>query len=314
MKSSIIKHFKLKHNISDEDILKKIHLNKNKKNQLIVKKYLTAMFVKNKDIRYFNEFLWVSKNKKFLEKNYKIFQENFYNNTFKYNYTKKLKYCLNLKNTKVKLNTNIIKKHSIALIGNPIFFILPYLYFRIKNIKIEIINIKYHQNKIIFFIFYNFIFDFIYKIIFFKNYKVIKIKDKNEIKHIKLGKVYDIGFHKLNFIIPKNIYKSFSKGLINDHWGPLPLFRGRSTLEYAKLFGAKLIITNHTITNNIDQGKIILYTKLNEIFPYFDIYFKISKRIVSSINQLSLNKFEKTESLNGIYFYKMHKWLKNQIN
>ena len=29
------------------------------------------MFAKNKDIRYFNEFLWVSKNKKFLEKNYK---------------------------------------------------------------------------------------------------------------------------------------------------------------------------------------------------------------------------------------------------
>ena len=137
MKSSIIKYFKLKHNISDEDILKKIHLNKNKKNQLIVKKYLTSMFAKNKDIRYFNEFLWVSKNKKFLEKNYKIFQENFYNNTFKYNYTKKLKYCLNLKNTKVKLNTNIIKKHSIALIGNPIFLFYLICIFELKILKLK---------------------------------------------------------------------------------------------------------------------------------------------------------------------------------
>lgn len=312
MRNRVIKHFKLRRNVSNNDILKCIHFNRDKKIPGFIEEYLTNHFLKFKDIRYFNEYLWIATKKDLIYKNKIVFKKNFKQNIFKFNYNKKLKYCLNLKKTDVKLDFNRIKNNSICLIGNPIFFIFIYLYLRFKNIKVDVINVKYHNNKIIFFIFYNFIFDLIYKIVFFKNYKIINIKLKKDIKNIKLNKIYDIGFHKLNFIIPKNILKSFKKGLINDHWAPLPLFKGRSSLDYAKLFGSKLIITNHLVTNKIDEGKILLYSEVNNYFPFLSIYFNISKRILFSINQLSLNRFIKRK-INGIYFFKMHPWLKKLI-
>ena len=314
MKYKIIKFLKLRKNISDDQILKFIHFRKSKKLPFFFEEYLTDRFIKLKDIRYFNEFLWISNNKELIKKNKIIFQDNYRNKIFKYSYDKRLKYCLNLKKTKVKLDLRKLQNFSISFIGNPIFFIFPYLYFLRKKIKIEMINIKYHKNKLIFFIFYNFFFDLIYKIIFRNNYTIIKIKNKNELKKIKLKKKYDIGFHKLNFIIPKNIYGSYKKGLLNDHWAPLPLFKGRSALEYTKLFGSKLIVTNHLVTDKIDSGKIVLYSSINKLFPYLDIYLSISERIIDSIFQLSQSKFIKERHKDGIVFYKIHKWIKKQIN
>ena len=188
MKYKIIKFLKLRKNISDDQILKFIHFRKSKKLPFFFEEYLTDRFIKLKDIRYLNEFLWISNNKELIKKNKIIFQDNYRNKIFKYSYDKRLKYCLNLKKTKVKLDLRKLQNFSISFIGNPIFFIFPYLYFLRKKIKIEMINIKYHKNKLIFFIFYNFFFDLIYKIIFRNNYTIIKIKNKNELKKIKLKK------------------------------------------------------------------------------------------------------------------------------
>ena len=101
---------------------------------------------------------------------------------------------------------------------------------------------------------------------------------------------------------------------MNDHWAPLPLFKGRSALEYTKLFGSKLIVTNHLVTDKIDSGKIVLYSSINKLFPYLDIYLSISERIIDSIFQLSQSKFIKERHKDGIVFYKIHKWIKKQIN
>ncbi|OIQ27869.1 MAG: hypothetical protein BM564_10730, partial [Bacteroidetes bacterium MedPE-SWsnd-G2] len=150
----------------------------------------------------------------------------------------------------------------------------------------------------------------LYKIIFFNDYVEIDIPSKKDLKNFKLPKFYDVGFHKLSFIIGENVTKNFKEGLVNDHWGALPLFKGRSTLHYSKLFGAKKVITNHLIEEGIDSGKILMYSSLKS---KMDIYLGLKNRIFNSLNLLCQNKLLDVDNQKGYIFYEMHPWLIDKL-
>jgi hypothetical protein len=310
--NDVVNYFGLEKNSSADVILKKIHL-KRKKNSFpkFIIEFLEKEFLKTNDVRYFNELLWICGDELILSNTLlQHFNCNMKNSKYSFPFDKNLEYCLTLSSSKVDVDVNYFSYNKIALIGNPLHFILPYLKFKKNKIKVDVINVKYHPNKTLKILFNNKTISFLFKCFFGQGYTEITINDKSELKKIKLNKQYDVGFHKLSFIIGNNLISSFSKGLINDHWGALPLFKGRSTLLYSKLFGAKKVVTNHLITKEIDAGKILLYTAINN---KKDIYWGLKERVYTSIYLLCRSNFIDVDNKIGEIFYEMHPWLIKQL-
>lgn len=308
--SSLYSFLKLTDNVSDEILLKKIHFKRLKfKFSINCINEIENKFILTNDIRFFNELLWICKDQKKISASFRKFKDNIINGNYNHNY--------NLSNgdldyNQIKINKINFGNDSIALIGNPIFFIVPYFKLLKYGKRADIIHINYHPNKSL-----NKIFNglsFLYKFIFKSSYIKIKIDNKSELSKIKLSQKYDIGFHKLNFIIKENIISCFRKGLINDHWGRLPFLKGRSTLLYSMLFDLPPTITTHLIEREIDSGKIINYYPLNKKFLKFQIIFGLSKRIFESLNLLSQMKFKEINNKTGYVFYEMHPTLIKMLN
>ena len=300
---------KLKDNVDDEMLLKKIHFKRFKsKFSMECINEIEKKYIKTNDIRYFNELLWICDDKKKISKSFTKFYENYKNGKYNHNYDPNF---FNLEYSRLKLNKTKLANNSVALIGNPLFFIIPYFILLKNGVRADIIHIKYHPNKLLNKIFNSF--SFFYKIIFNSSYTSFKIVKKSQLYELTLSKKYDIGFHKLSFIIKDNIISCFNKGLINDHWGALPFVKGRSTLLFSKLLNFPLTVTTHLIDKVIDSGKIIKYFPLNNNFLKFQIIFGLNNRIIDSLNLLSQMKFKEIDNKSGVFFYEMNPWLKNKI-
>ena len=84
-------------------------------------------------------------------------------------------------------------------------------------------------------------------------------------------------------------------------------------MDYSRLFGAELIITNHLIRKEIDAGPILLYSKIDYKRIKKSIYYNLGNRIVGSISLLGKNKFKEIDNSKGEIFYEMHPFLKKHI-
>jgi len=153
-------------------------------------------------------------------------------------------------------------------------------------------------------------------------YRTLSFDRKDE----RIGRVlregnFDIGFHKLNFIIKENIFGAFKRGLLNDHWGYLPLLRGKSTISYSVLLNIPVIPTIHFINEGIDSGPITGYypcdySKAKNVKGIRDILRKtLPARALSAIkcagNSSFIPKENKKEA--GLTFYEIHRWLDGHI-
>ena len=156
-------------------------------------------------------------------------------------------------------------------------------------------------------------------------YKLIKYEKNNNslINHLNSEK-YDYGFHKMNSIIPQEIFNCFKYGLLNDHWSLLPFIRGRSSIEYSLVLDIPLYVTVHKVVTKMDAGSIVC------IFNYDDLRFQYSsvKRIKNSIRNDLPNRivkvcqsygrpnfptFRNINSL-GKNYYQIHPLLTQYIN
>ncbi len=317
-KKEVINYFHLNSStVSDDFLLKKIHL-KRLREPLpdCCVSYLFETYMAGSDLRFFNEFLWLSQNRdRYLKalshfKN-QVNQSGFY----KYCYDGHLEQCLKFEEELKTVVKDDFSDTSVGLIGTPLHFISAYFKFKGLGISTDIINVKYHKNRKFDLVLNNKLTSLIYRLIFGrKRYFEIDIVDKGELKDIILPKKYDIGFHKLTFIISESLIDQFRKGLINDHWGTLPLFKGRSTLAYSKLFGANLMVTNHLVRPEIDSGDIICFTTLNNKRIKRDIYLGLGDRVVKSVGLLASNRIiQDLDNTEGKIFYEMHPWLLNYI-
>ena len=262
-------------------VLKKIHLKRLKSNLPdFVVAFCASKYMESNDIRFFNELLWlVDGNIKSIKQSVEKFESNFKNSKYKHDFN------VGIINSETFVNYPEIKKSvlkltSVALIGNPVHFIIPFYYFLTKGKKVDVINIMYHPSKKLNKILNSSLINLFFKLIFWGAFQQVSIKSKEDLKTFKLSRKYDIGFHKLSFILRNNIISCFNKGLINDHWGELPFLKGRSTLLYSKLFGVDPIITNHLIDKDIDSGKIICFTQLKNSNQKLNIFFGLYKSII----------------------------------
>ena len=257
----ILEDLNLDQNSSIDDIIRFLHFKRNYiecSDDLL--NNLVNLYKLSKDIRLFNEILWLSKkNKKIYQKAIDFFYLSINENgTYKFFSNNNLNKKTNIKLKNRDYDINDLKDKSVCLIGNPLFFLSAYKFLISNQINVNIVNILFHPNKFLYFIFYNRLMLAFYKLFYKSHYFEIKIRKKQDLKNITLNRRYDLGFHKMNFIIKDELISCFKKGLLNDHWGQLPIFKGRSTLEYSKLFGFKLLFTNHLFIcshyNNYDSN------------------------------------------------------------
>jgi methionyl-tRNA formyltransferase len=157
----------------------------------------------------------------------------------------------------------------------------------------------------------------------FYAYRTLDLDHKDEaIGQLLREGNFDIGFHKLNLIIRENIFGAFRIGLINDHWGYLPMLRGKSTIAWSMLLNVPLIPTLHFINKGIDSGPIVGYYP----FDYSEAGSidavrnmtrkKMPERAVASIKHAGSKNFIPKENKPGagVTFYEMHPWLCKHID
>jgi hypothetical protein len=67
----------------------------------------------------------------------------------------------------------------------------------------------------------------------------------------------DLAVHKLELIIRPGLIAGCGRGILNDHWGPLPWVRGRSSVEFSLLHGLPIGGTVHFVDEGVDTGPIV---------------------------------------------------------
>jgi len=232
------------------------------------------------------------------------------------------------------LNTHfetIRKRHCdaslrVGLLGSPTFFKSVRNRLLKAGYPVQCFFLPYHPNKKINFLLKN---KFAFRLVCLLKgidfpFSTIELGHKDpRIKDRLADANLDIGFHKLGFIIKKNIIDALKVGLINDHWAILPFIRGRSTIEYSVLLGVPLVATAHLVEEGVDSGDII------SIYPFNDVERTCSTlqqvrnvvragrelRAVDSIEMLSRTRSAtiKNETEKGLTFYSMHPLLVEYI-
>ena len=308
-----------------ENILFKIHLKRKKQNSEIFNrntlKFLYDAYNCTSDIRYYNEFLWVcsfrNQNIELKKKCDNLFLTNLNNKGYhRHGFDLSEVQSLLKKNSFGNIDSKLEGKR-IGLIGVPIFFGKIHKALSNKGAKVQQIFIPKHPSKLI-----NQllqikplikIFSLIYKNPF--HYQTINYKVNDPVIYDKLRNLdFDIGFHKLNFIIKPNIFNAFKTGLINDHWGLLPFIRGKSTLAYSLLLGFPIIVTTHLVEKGIDSGKLIRFYQYNidGLKKIKNIKSMVKKelpnRAVDSIQCAGNSDFPLFENdlSKGLTFYEIH--------
>ena len=329
---SIVKDL-IKDPLQFEDCLLKIHFKRQKQLSEVERgriiKFLYLGYCETKDVRYFNELLWFFGNGQ--EKNEFLIsaKEKYYSNLDENKCHRIPSHwdVSEIEKAKGVYSDNEvnIKPMRICLIGFPPFFGRITRSLRKDGHFVQQYFLPYHKKQHISYLlklgiavkFWSYISGNFY------SYKTLKLSPKDE----ELGNIiragnFDIGFHKLNFIIKENIFGAFKMGLLNDHWGLLPLMRGRSTIAYSLLLRVPVISTIHLVTSGIDEGPIVNFypldisgtRNLNQIRN--KARQTMPERIISSIKQAGSKEFRLMENpkQQGYTFYEMHPWITKHVS
>lgn len=316
-----------------EEILFRIHYKRKKllpgESVSRILLFLSTGYLSTNDIRYFNEFLW-------------FYKENDHEKDLmdgcmeRFNASLDEKGCHHLPESlmqyrvdtsgrdldKIAFSNNTSLK--VCLIGFPPFFGPVIKQLKKDGHQVEQFFLPYHPSKLI-----NRLLKFRLPVKLlsvlkgnFYSYKTLDYdyKDERIGKELKKGK-FDIGFHKLNFIIKENIFDSFRLGLLNDHWGYLPLLRGKSTIAYSLLLDVPVVSTIHFINQGIDSGPIVgyQYAQYSNAGSADDVRNSLKKqmpaRVVTAIEYAGSSEFTARENTKeaGVTFYEMHPWLDDHI-
>lgn len=312
-----------------ESILFKLHFKRKKSFSAEEKKailqYLANRYSVTNDVRYFNEFLWFYNESDDAQDLNEMCHAHFKKNldakgAHSFPLATKTQVREFLDQHKASENYDVNKDLKVGLVGFPLFFAGMIKELQRAGFKVEQVFIPFHPNKKIRKILS---IGLLVKIASwlkknFNSYDTFNYDPKDEALGSKLeAKRFDIGFHKLNFIIRENVYGNFKKGLINDHWGVLPFLRGKSTIAYTVLFGFPMVCTMHLIDKGIDMGRIVGFyetdcTGITSINGIRDrVRSTLTGRVVDAIKRLSGNNFRfiENEVPRGLTFYEIHPWL-----
>lgn len=314
-----------------EELLFRIHYKRNKTlsnyEREKILNFLSIGYRVTGDIRYFNEFLWFYQediDKSMMEGCMNKFNSSLDEKGYHPLPDKLKQYPVDI--DKYDLSKGDFKENipmRICLIGFPPFFGKIIKELKKEGHHVEQFFLPYHPNRHI----NRFLkLKIPVKIValFAGNsfsYHTLNFDHKDErIGEVLKARNFDIGFHKLNFIIRENIFGPFRLGLLNDHWGYLPMIRGKSTIAYSVLLKIPVIPTLHFIDKGIDSGPIVgyyacNYSKAGTVKQIRDILRKnMPERAVAAIKYAG-SSFIPKENIKeaGITFYEIHPWLNEHI-
>jgi hypothetical protein len=315
-----------------EELLFRIHYKRKKElpaqQRANILDFLSTGYLITDDVRYFNEFLWFYEEhdsaKGLMDDCMQRFNANL-DEKGRHRMIKKLSdhpvdmSGYDLRDSGDKKNERL----KICLIGFPPFFGKMIKQLRKEGHHVEQFFLPYHPNKKISGILKLKLPVRILSLLSGNpySYRTLDLDHKDE----RIGQVlkegnFDIGFHKLNFIIRENIFGAFKQGLLNDHWGYLPMLRGKSTIAWSVLLGVPVIPTIHFISSGIDQGPIAGYypldynraTNTKEIKNI--IRKKMPERAIAAIKHAGSSFIPKENASGaGVTFYDIHPWLDEHI-
>ena len=312
-----------------ESALFKLHFKRKKpftaQQKKNILRFLETGYTASRDVRYFNEFLWFYNDEdnaaELKEKLMQAFNKNVDSSghhSFPLATKDEVRSFLdrNKFSSEAKVNNNL----KVGLVGFPAFFGSIQKELKKAGFDVHQIFIPFHPNKKI-----NKLLSIpllVKGICWLKKntfrYDTLNYHYKDPaIGAALLSRKFDIGFHKLNFIIKNNIFDNFRKGLINDHWAVLPHVRGKSTIAWTLLFGFPMVSTLHLIDNGVDTGKIIGFYEydVKGIDTINGVRNKLrstlTERIVDGVKRLSADEFHFIENTpsGGLTFYEIHPWL-----
>lgn len=215
----------------------------------------------------------------------------------------------------------------VGLLGSPTFFTKIYNELRTQGFEVHCFFIPHHQNKMIKRLFNCRPCFFLFRQI--KRCRVPYRKLSYNYNDNALGNelgshMLEIGFHKLGFIIKKNIIEAFKVGLINDHWALLPYVRGRSSIEFSLLMGIPLATTSHFVEEGVDTGDIIACYDYRQKVAQSKTVSEVRKairadrdrRAIDSIAIFASSKkaLMKNETSKGLTYYSIHPLLVEYID
>jgi hypothetical protein len=135
-----------------------------------------------------------------------------------------------------------------------------------------------------------------------------------------------IAVHRLPFILRANIHAQMAYGVLNDHWGPLPFIRGRSTPEYSLLFGLPLTSTVHWVDRGIDTGAIVKYFRITpkpqwtmrQLKRYLsrtkqDRYAEVVTCLARPLSMGLVPSYVHNDYHKGLQYYSMHPLLSQYV-
>jgi len=316
-----------------EELLFKIHYKRKKTLTVLqrsaILKFLSVGYMSTNDIRYFNEFLWFYQEKD-NDKSLKAKCIQVFNANLNKNGCHHLPYQLDQHLPDKIINSlnepvyHDVVPLRICLIGFPPFFGKIMKKLKKEGHHVEQFFLPYHPNHRI-----NQLLKFRFPVkllsVFSGNFYAYRTldfhyKDERISQVLKAGN-FDIGFHKLNFIIKENIFNAFKKGLLNDHWGYLPLLRGKSTIAYSLLLNIPVVPTIHFIDKGIDSGSVAgyfpcNYSKAKTVKEVRGILRKkMPERAVAAIKLTGSAGFVAKDNIKekGLTFYEIHPWLNDHI-
>jgi len=156
-------------------------------------------------------------------------------------------------------------------------------------------------------------------------YKAFHLKPRDpEIHTILARDSLDLGIHCLSFITRENLLQAFSHGVLNDHLAVLPFVRGRSSVEFALLFGHPVGSTIHFVDPGIDTGPILEF----HTYSLDEFRGSTSHQIKKKIEERRQERFQKTVRRyqagsvkplpnpleQGLQFYTMHDMLRKHVD
>ena len=95
-------------------------------------------------------------------------------------------------------------------------------------------------------------------------------------------------------IIPKKILSMFPLGVINFHFGDLPMYSGSNTIQWTLLNNEKkTAVSVHYVNEKVDSGPLICKSTIN--ISNNDTSFSIQKKLIDSMIKLFVRKFYKID-------------------
>lgn len=323
-----------------ESVLFKVHYLRNKEISKISRKnicvFLIACYYNTQDVRFFNEYLFFTEGNSESKKLDPIILDLFFTtldssgchpNPFTTREDAELYIKEIEENSNFSRSKEVDLSKNIGLIGAPFLFGDLYSNLIKAGFNVKCFFVPYHPTFLGRIVLKNPLLLMIINILKKIRFSPVKLsedyKSESIYKELSDNKL-SIGYHRLGFIIKRNIINAYKDGLINDHWAVLPFVRGRSTVEYSVLMGLPVAVTSHLVEEEVDSGAIIAVYNYDDLLlscnSVADIHRHINKRrdcrALDSLLIMARKDPELTEntSVHGLMYYSIHDSLTSYIN